>query len=130
MLYCHDQVAKESGRRRWLPVWGALLCAALLMQSLLVQSHVHGSPWTAGIETADAGNHVASAPHAAIGGSGTLADTCFLCREAAAGGHYLPLPAETELASMPAAAMVAIAMLARWPLGPPPRAWFGRAPPQ
>ncbi|MXO59735.1 hypothetical protein GRI89_09305 [Altererythrobacter salegens] len=108
--------------------WRALVCAALLVQCVFVQSHIH--PAAAQARTAvlvDAADR-----HAAATTDSTTPATeyCLQCWEAAMAGSYVQ-PAATFVLPLPLVLVWGgIAAMAEWSLRQPPRGWFGRAPPQ
>jgi hypothetical protein len=115
---------RQSGGRHALLVW--LTLAALFLQSLVVQTHLHspsGSlPTSARSQAVFAGVTVErSAP---LGHS-----SCPLCVELKAAGHYLP-PTPIVLIAPPVFAFWFDRTVAADPAGPQPsHHWQSRAPP-
>jgi hypothetical protein len=104
-----------------------LLLAALFLQAVLVQTHVHplrlGAP-----EFSAAG--MSGRPSAKLAPQLARSDDCPLCWEAAMAGHfYVPraiaLPPATAFA-----VWVAVSVAAAFKLARPARGWLSRAPPQ
>lgn len=104
------------------------LLGALLLQAILVQSHVHPARLPASQQVFAAG-----APRGARAGSHqqlSSADYCPLCWEAATAGHY-PAPPGAAMVSAPAVWIwFATAIVGAFLLAQPPRGWQSRAPPQ
>lgn len=135
MLYCNRRLSARGARgrapaARWTQLLVLLLCVAVLGQSVVLQSHVH-APAPPKIAAASlvqtAGDNLDAGSNA---GSGKASHDCFLCREAAAGGHYLFAPPIGVAFLLPVLGWLSLAMLPNWPLPPPPVGWLGRAPPQ
>jgi len=104
-----------------------LLLAALLGQSIAVQSHLHfarGSGWSAAAAEEAKGN-----PRHALSASHVPAD-CPLCRELATAGHYIapgPLALSEGQAPFPWLFVLPVAAL---PCRPRSHRWQSRAPPR
>lgn len=104
-----------------------LLLAALLLQAVVVQTHVHpmrlGAPeFSAAGMTGGPG--VKAVPQA------SSSDYCPLCWEAAMAGHFYVPPA-VAVPPAPAAQMwIAISTAAAFALARPAHGWLSRAPPQ
>ncbi len=140
MLYCNANAQKRHAsvgiiRRRhapargWLHLSRVLLCAALLVQCVFVQSHVHAAQ--------PVGRAVAAQLHGADRAASVSTDSvnkapeyCLQCWEAAIAGHYVAPNASLAPPPPPSMLWGTIAAMAQWSLRQPPRGWLGRAPPQ
>jgi hypothetical protein len=103
------------------------VCAAFLVQGVAVQSHVHAASAVAATAGASA---FAEADGPSGKDSGKASDACWLCREAATGGHYLLPQAGFELPPAPPVQRLALPALARWSLRRQSLGWSGRPPPK
>jgi len=117
---CCNKVSYATVHRRWAIVLAAL--AALLWQSLAVQTHMHAPPVRAAF--AHGTDAVAASPSRSDDPNG-----CPFCRQAARAGHYLT-PGTLALSIGAVLAVTPrLLHLPRWPRRHAPHGWYGRGPP-
>lgn len=106
--------------------WRLLLLVALLVQAVLVQTHVHPAR-RAPRELSTAGMTGPSAKPAPLAFS---SDYCPLCWEAAAAGHFYVPPAVALPAAPATPAWIAVSIAEAFALGRAGHGWLSRAPPR
>lgn len=104
------------------------LLVAFLVQSNLVQAHVHAAPLAAPISQSldAAGQSNESSQHAPDGATGS----CFLCWEAAVAGQYVAPPAIVLPPAPQPDSWVSVQRASEFALAKSSHGWLSRAPPQ
>jgi hypothetical protein len=105
-----------------------LLLGALLLQAIVVQTHVHFARLAASAQVS--AGRTSAGSGAAWHERLSSADNCPLCWEVAMAGHYSLPPPAAVLSTSLILFWLALPAAIVFSLAPPPRGWLSRAPPR